>query len=1298
MKDRATRYARPALWGFFICIIIAGILAIVRFFIPSFVTNRWSSERSAWSLQTMQIVRESFQNHVEQLTRIAERVSQDTLLYRNNSRGDVSAAIDAFNILNLYQLNDNQTIELIDSSGNVLAWNGSSITSDYAGMLGKNLSRRFVRVSQNGLRTYLIVGISIPQNKLYLMASEELELNSPLSNRFVQKVSLSEDLSQKLKAQVTLRLPQIYIPRQGEIVVPVVDNEGKTIAEFCVTEKSLDSVILSVDEMSMKLIAFFLAFGCLFLAGTGSFWIAGKRGVWSKILVNILLLWFLRLAWYKLKFPNDFIGGWLFDPSLYASPFAFGLISSLGDLIISVLIVVISSWIFFVGIYSNRDIKEVISKISYRLGRAGVIISVSVIILLILWLFRGFSEAIRSFVFDSTIQYNNPSEILLNNTAALMQLNIFLLGAALLCISITLVWIGRQVIFIQYPSSGWRTQIVLIFPLLFCIILFVLLDETPLKLLLSAILLITLSIIFVGLLVKWNNEEVELFRQRRRIVICIILSSYFISVPVLHQRLELKELRNVEAKASEFLRPSDSWLTHVVLDGLHTSADNLMNELTTNQFKNSKESSISFLLWTKTLLGKEGYNSALVLYDYRGNEIDRFVVGMSKQEQREILTSVFEGEEDAVHILGQAEPKALGKLYGAWITVRDSRGQVVGSIAILLSEHQRNIFQEQETEPLKQFSDRLENSEVREIAVHEYRRDSLVFSTGRKLFPNQSLFQIGGMEILKARNNIIWKDIIVNGYETQTLFIQDASSPERIVAISLEMLDFRWELFEYLKEFFICLAILALVGMYIFFWSRIRGATPTIGFRGKLFLGFACIVLLSLAILSYYNRQLVAERVKEQLEKTLYHQLIQLQDRISTYISDEEDFVRGVDDDFCEALTSEYDIDFSVYRNASVQASSRSELYRADLLDKRLNAKAFVSAMLGGKGYVLSNEKIGSVEYVVGYAPISLAGKVIGVVAIPTLNRQKEIESELAQRNAYVFGAYAIVFGIALVCGGLLTLRFTKPLNQLTLAAKDISRGNLDVELEVKSQDEIGVLVQSFNEMASKLRTSRVELAKHERESAWKEMAKQVAHEIRNPLTPIKLSIQHLRQAFKDKAPDRNEILQRVTLTIIDQIEALSRIATEFSRFAKMPESKYERLSIDDLLKETINLFREVNGINFIDRLATPSVMIVADRDQLRGVFINIIRNAIQAINGEGAITIETSVDKRICIVRISDTGSGISDETLAKIFEPNFSTKTEGLGLGLAIARRVIEDHGGTIFCSSKGSEGTTFEIRLPI
>ena len=524
----------------------------------------------------------------------------------------------------------------------------------------------------------------------------------------------------------------------------------------------------------------------------------------------------------------------------------------------------------------------------------------------------------------------------------------------------------------------------------------------------------------------------------------MMVGSFVIGAPLFHLQLQQREHKEAEAVGTEFLRPSDSWLTYAVQDGLRTSIESITNDLNSSFLSTAKENNLAFVLWTKSLIGKEGYSSALILYNQQGNEVDRFVVGMTKPDQESILAKVFAGEEEAVHVLDRTESKILGKLYGGWTTIRDSSGQLVGSIALLLSEHQKGIFHEEDTEPLRQFGERLENDIVREIAVHEYKNDSLVFSTGRKLNPDRILSATIDSEFQNTANSFLWKDIVMNGYKTQTVYLRDTSSPERIAAISLEKLDFRWDMFGYLKEFFICLAVLLIVGICFCIRKKTQHSMLTLGFRGKLLLGFACITLVPLIVLSYYNQQLVVERVQKQGELDLYNELAKLQNRISAYVTDEDDFVKGVGDDFCESLADEYGIDFSIYRGASIQASSRSELYRALLLDGRLNGNVFASIMLEGKTHVLAEEKIGSVEYVVGYAPLSINGRIVGILAIPTLNKQRDIEAEISQQNAYVFGMYAVIFGIALIAGGVLALRFASPLHTLTQAAKNVAEGNLD--------------------------------------------------------------------------------------------------------------------------------------------------------------------------------------------------------------------------------------------------------------
>ena len=1292
------KHIRPALWGFFICIAIAAVLAAVRVSIPSFVNYRWEAERTAWRIRTAQVLHKTFQERVEQLTHIAARASVDASLSSPINFNDRPAVQKVFQSLNSYRVQEDQTIDLIDSLGNVRVWNGPSISSLYKRVFDQQSSGQSVYVTQNGLRTYLTVRQQLVHDHMSVLVSEPLEVNSPISNRFVQKVSFCGELSRILKTQVTLKLPHTSQPHHGEYIVPIVDRANNTIVEFFVSEMTPESESSSSSDLCEILIALCLAGGSVFLALMFIGGITKFHVPWMRTTALILSVWFVRFVWRELHVPSTLIGEWLFNPNLYASPFFLGLSSSLGELTLTVVTLTISAWFLFSHDLFNHEWKGTVSSRSMRVGRIGSLVLVCLISMFTLWLFRGFGEAIRSFIFDSTIRFNNPSDLLPSEPAALMYMNIILLGISLLSVSVVLLFHGRKFLAHQFAQSETKPRNLFIGSILPGIPIFTFLDSTQLTPLISSIVFISLCTVLLEVLVSRRVTASASASQQWKLAFWMTICSCVIGAPLVHREIQQRERKEVETVLNEFLRPSDSWLSYIVQDGLRTSVEGMTTQEISTSLSTAKENNLAFVLWTKSLIGKEGFNSALILYNQEGNEVNRFVVGMNKPEQQNILSMVFAGEEEVVHVIDRTDPKVVGKLYGAWTTIRDSSGQLQGSIAILVSEHQKAIFHEEETEPLRQFGDRLENDVVREIAVHEFVDDSLIFSTGRKLYPEQYLPASIETELKKGANSFLWKELVINGHQTQTVFARDGAASERIAAISLEALDFRWDMFGILKESFLCLALLAVLAFCLWIRKFRRNTLPSLGFRGKLLLGFACITLLPLVVLSYYNKQLVAERVQKQGEVELYTNLIKLQDRIGAYVSDEEDFVKGVDDDFCEALAAEYGVDFSVYRSDTIQASSRSELYRASLLDGRLNGEVFASTLLEGRPHVLAKENIGSVQYLVGYSPLSINGTVVGVLAIPTLNREKEIEAEVSQQNVYVVGVYAVIFGLALAGGGLLALRFARPLQNLTQAVKKVANGNLDINVTVKSNDEIGTLAQSFNDMISKLRTSREELAKHERENAWKEMAKQVAHEIRNPLTPMKLSIQHLRQAFKDKAPEREEILQRVTQTVIEQVEALSRIATEFSHFAKMPERKFERVKIDSVLRDAMNLFKEVQGVSFVDHLEFSTMEVIADSDQLRGVIINIIRNAIQAIDKVGTITIRTAQEGRWCLITISDTGVGIPEEIRSKIFEPNFSTKSEGMGIGLAIARRVIEDHGGMITCQSERGKGTTFEIRLPV
>ena len=211
-------------------------------------------------------------------------------------------------------------------------------------------------------------------------------------------------------------------------------------------------------------------------------------------------------------------------------------------------------------------------------------------------------------------------------------------------------------------------------------------------------------------------------------------------------------------------------------------------------------------------------------------------------------------------------------------------------------------------------------------------------------------------------------------------------------------------------------------------------------------------------------------------------------------------------------------------------------------------------------------------------------------------------------------------------------------------------------------------------------------------------MAKQVAHEIKNPLTPMKLSLQHLRQAVADRAPNLGEIIERVTKTVTEQIDTLARIATEFSHFARMPERNFERCDVHRLLGESVELFRHIEGVEIRTTFSDTPIVLVADKDELRRVFVNILRNSVQAMDRGGMIAVETEHRAHEGIIRFRDTGAGIPEELRSKVFQPNFSTKTEGMGLGLAMSRRIVEDLNGRIDLESAVGRGTTITLTLPL
>jgi two-component system, NtrC family, nitrogen regulation sensor histidine kinase NtrY len=314
---------------------------------------------------------------------------------------------------------------------------------------------------------------------------------------------------------------------------------------------------------------------------------------------------------------------------------------------------------------------------------------------------------------------------------------------------------------------------------------------------------------------------------------------------------------------------------------------------------------------------------------------------------------------------------------------------------------------------------------------------------------------------------------------------------------------------------------------------------------------------------------------------------------------------------------------------------------------------------------------------------------------------EQELLLEKRIRNISLLIAGVGVF-IGVVVSGIVTARFSRPIRTLAQAATEIGQGNWDVRVETTGKDEIGKLALAFNQMTEELLGQRERLVQSERVAAWRELARRLAHELKNPLFPLQITVENLLRARQNSPQQFDEVFRESTSTLLAEIANLKTIIGRFSDFSKMPAPELQAVDLNELVRSVAQLFqgqfnREPNGIKAVLRLGDVP-QISADPVLLRRVVENLVLNAIDAMPKGGTLTFLTTTAERFAVLEISDTGAGLTPEECERLFTPYYTTKQHGTGLGLAIAQSVISDHDGRISVNSKKDEGTTFHVELPL
>ena len=294
------------------------------------------------------------------------------------------------------------------------------------------------------------------------------------------------------------------------------------------------------------------------------------------------------------------------------------------------------------------------------------------------------------------------------------------------------------------------------------------------------------------------------------------------------------------------------------------------------------------------------------------------------------------------------------------------------------------------------------------------------------------------------------------------------------------------------------------------------------------------------------------------------------------------------------------------------------------------------------------------------------------------------------------------IFFITILVSLLLTERIIGPIVHLEDATRRVAEGDFSFRILTRPRDELANLVDSFNGMIAELERSRRKLLQAERITAWQEIAQRLAHEIRNPLTPIKLSAQRLLKKHTENAADFDTVLHPAVSSIIFEVENLERMLREFGDFAKLPMPKPAPVALKEMLGEVASVYEHLSASVRIDMKEVPDTVVLAvDRNQMKRVFANLFTNAIQAMPNGGLLSLRADLVKKahahFCRIAMRDSGTGIAEGDMDSIFDPYFTTKKNGTGLGLAIVQRIVFDHQGNVWAESDGSTGTTFFIDLP-
>jgi signal transduction histidine kinase len=732
-----------------------------------------------------------------------------------------------------------------------------------------------------------------------------------------------------------------------------------------------------------------------------------------------------------------------------------------------------------------------------------------------------------------------------------------------------------------------------------------------------------------------------------------------------------------------------------------------------DQLAPAARSSVAFAVWQRTALNRERLTSAIELYNRGGELVSRFGLNFPEytgSTQKARTTTACQWE-----MFGEAQPFGSEErnMLHAERSICDQNKNPVGTIVVHVMLDYRNLLFISSQSP---YFELFRPTEARapgegtpgndvDVAIYGWGLHP-IYTSGQTAWPiDDALFQ----RIYDKSRTPFWARIARSDGDFQVYFSNDRFFIYAIGYPALTLFDHLVHLAE-LTTFAGVAFVVVLIGTALF--TRVSRERPRVGrallreirasFYRKLFFAFvlaAVVPVLTLAfVIRVYFADLLRDAVRAEAARTaaVAQRVIQESDELGRRNNEE---ISPGSDDVLVSISQVIEQDVNIFDGAELLATSERDLFSSGFLPTRTPDAVYRAIVLDRLPSFVDEDQTGTVPYIIAAAPVR-TGERDRILTIPLATRQREIEREIDDLDRGVHLAVLCFILLGAAIGLSLAERIADPVRRLTRATRRIASGDFDAHIAVRSADELRRLVDAFNSMASELKAQRTQLERTHRLEAWAEMARQVAHEIKNPLTPIQLSAEHLRRVHADRGEPLGPVLENCVDSILNQVRLLRQISAEFSSFASSPTARRAPADLPALIAEVIDPYRTglAGRIAIDNRVQPPLPPVLVDRTLIARALANIVENALHAMPNEGRLTIQALVEPTDVILVVRDTGVGMDREALSRVFEPYFSTKTTGTGLGLPIARRNVELSGGGIEVESEKGVGTVVRIRLPV